>query len=141
VVLKRLLNRLLRGSVERAKLALIRDLVLERVKSDPLLVDVQEYHIDRMDLGELYGLPEATLLSIVEAYVSQRYAGLDHYSALLAIEDYRGQAGLVNFDHDTTLEEYTQRRIKVEHGDGSMALHLVASGTRRALDMYGGVSN
>jgi hypothetical protein len=60
-MLRRLLSKFLRGSVERTKLALIRNLVRERARTDPTFADLSGTEIAAMPDYPLYGLPEGTV--------------------------------------------------------------------------------
>jgi len=111
-------------SVEKYKdkIKLIRDLSKRRVQNDPVTSmsgDVASIlgDIESFSEIELMGLPEATIVTIVETYWQGKTRGLSDKEILETIENYR-----VSFDgnvgtlpSEMTLSNYIKYRVRSEH--------------------------
>ena len=110
------------GSVSLDKIELIRNLVKRRVQSDPatsMSWDVASIvgDIESFSEIELMGLPEATIVTIIETYWQYRTQRRSDKEIFEAIENFRSR-----FDDDTgtlpsqlNLSNYIKYRLRLEH--------------------------
>lgn len=104
------------------KIKLIRAFIKKRTIQDPMAVALgyTPDMADALPIPILMGMPEATLVTIVESYAILKRQGLNDAIALAAIE--RGRPD--GFDGDMpdgmTLEAYTGFRVTKEHTGGAV---------------------
>lgn len=99
------------------KLELIKKLARARVQEIPWLGSFGS--IDNLTELELLGLPEATVVCIVETFAVLKTHGKRDEEALLAIEEHRASFGDFGpLPRPLTLESYVKYRVQLEHSHG-----------------------
>ena len=106
------------GSANSDKIELIRNLAKKRVQNDPIASMLGD--IDNLSEVMLMGLPEATIVTIVETWAILRKQGMGEEEILKRIEAHRASFG----DHGDlpkplTLKNYIKYRLNLEHGHGA----------------------
>jgi len=105
------------GKKPNDKIALIRDLVKERVESDPFVKHLVE--IESLSEFELMGLPEATVVTIVESYmIFTQKQGILSEEALGLIENHRSAIRSGEIPSPLTLTSYVKYRLALDHSRG-----------------------
>jgi hypothetical protein len=98
-------------------IGLTRKLARERVKCNPFLRMLG--NIDELSDIQLMGLPEATIITIIQTYYVLRTGGLSEDEALYAIESHRaiigGGGGKKKF---LGLKNFIEYRLTLEHSHG-----------------------
>jgi hypothetical protein len=103
--------------VSANKIELIRNLVKNRIQNDPIASMLGD--IDSLSETELMGLPEATLVTIVETYWQLKNQGLSDEEILEAIERHRASfLDSGKLPSQLTLSNYIKYRIGLEHSHG-----------------------
>lgn len=106
------------GPVNLNKIELIKNLAKMRVQNDPIASMLG--NIDSLSETMLMGLPEATIVTIVETYWQLRNQELSDKEILEAIENHRasfGDAGTL--PSQLTLSNYIKYRVRLEHSHGA----------------------
>ena len=102
------------GAVSLDKIELIRNLAKKRVQNDPIASMLGD--IDSFSETILMGLPEATIVTIVETYWQLKNQGLSDKEILEAIENHRASFGGVGtLPSQLTLSNYIKYRVRLEH--------------------------
>lgn len=130
-----ILGRLFGRGVSKEKL--IRNLARKRVQSDPTLADVD---VDGIGSVLLMGLPEATIVCIVETYwIMKRQGNLSDEEILEAIEAHRsmlGEAGTM--PSPLKLSSYIKYRLSLEHSHGApISIKFVDEAIEEANSVFG----
>ena len=101
------------------KAGLIRELVIHRVESDPraIAMGFSRRNVNALSELELFGLPEATIVSIAETWSSLLKRGIDEFDIAFAIEDHRGSPEGASVP--IALAPYIKYRISIEHSHGA----------------------
>ena len=102
------------------KLKLVRSFVKKRVIQDPLAA-VHGYSpqmVNQLPQAVLSGLPEATLVSIVESFATLKQQGVSDTEALRRIEAHRSAVASGRMPASPSLERYIAYRLSLEHLDG-----------------------
>lgn len=107
------------GDTKKAKL--IKKLIKERTESDPSLV-VKGYHksmVDSLSDLQLIGMPEATIVTVVETWAMLYNKGVLEDEIFKRIEAHRATlAGSGEMPSPLTLSNYIKYRIDLEHQHG-----------------------
>lgn len=114
------LNKIFKKDVD--KYALIKQLAKQRIRSDPFAkaMGVKESEVDKLSKMHLMGLPEATIVSIVETWASLRKEGTNEGEIFQLIEEHRKKLkGGHELPDPINLESYIKYRVKVENESGS----------------------
>jgi hypothetical protein len=100
------------------KLKLIRSLVKKRVIEDEAArqLGYTPAMIDSLSVEVLTGIPEATIVTIVDAFAQLKIKGMAQVAVLNAIERSRTGGSAENVPDEMTLEAYVEYRINREHG-------------------------
>lgn len=99
------------------KLELIKKLAKARVQKIPWLGSFGS--IDNLTELELLGLPEATVVCIIETFTLLKTHGKRDEEALHAIEEHRASFGDSGpLPRPLTLESYVKYRVQLEHSHG-----------------------
>jgi hypothetical protein len=99
------------------KVQIVRRLVEERMKRS-LLGRFLLPEVSDMSVEEAMGSPEATIVTIVEAYHNLRSIGASATEALTAIEKFRSSLAPGQMPRGCTLEDYVKYRVRLEHKRG-----------------------
>ncbi len=101
------------------KAGLIRELVTRRVELDPSAVAMgfSSRNVNALSELELFGLPEATIVSIAETWISLVARGVDEFDIAFAIEAHRGSPEGASVP--IALAPYIKYRITLEHSHGA----------------------
>jgi hypothetical protein len=104
------------------KNSLIRKLLRLRVRNDPMatVAGFSEEMADSLSEFQLSGLPEGTLVAIVETWSILRKRGLEDREILSRIENHRSSllpSG--QMPSPPNLLNYIKYRIEIEHSDGA----------------------
>lgn len=75
--------------------------------------------IDSLPTEILAGLPEATIVSIIEAWHQGRQHGIPESQSYDLIEAHRSQVAEGKMPERITLEGYVTYRVRLEHVDGA----------------------
>ena len=104
------------GAPSLNKIELIINLAKMRFQNDPIaeVFSVVEY-IDSLPDTKLMGLPEATIVTIVETYWQLRNQGLSDKEIFEAIENHRAIIGTGTIPSPLTLSTYIKYRVGLEH--------------------------
>ena len=105
------------------KLKLIRTLLKKRVIEDEAaqLLGYTPAMVDALSVEILMGMPEATLVTIVDAFAQLKIKGLSHIDALNTIERSRTQGVAETVPAGMTLEAYAGYRVSREHGERAIS--------------------
>jgi len=111
--LKKLFGRKLDSKIE-----LIQKLVRRRAENDPFAKHLVK-EVDGLSEFELMGLPEGTIVTIVESYeLMTKRQGLSSDEALELIESHRAMAASGEIPTPLTLTNYIRYRLELDHPDG-----------------------
>lgn len=106
------------NGVSANKIELIRNLVKKRVQNDPIASMLGD--IDSLSETMLMGLPEATIVTIVETYWQSKNQGLSDKEILETIERHRASFGNSGtLPSQLTLSNYIKYRVGLEHSHGA----------------------
>jgi hypothetical protein len=107
------------GSKGMSKKDLIKNMVRKRVQNDPITKKLG-IDVDALSDLELMGLPEATIVTIVETYCTmKRQANLPDEDIFEAIEAHRSMFGDTGtMPSSLTLPSYIKYRLGLEHSHG-----------------------
>jgi hypothetical protein len=106
------------GGVNSDKIGLIKNLAKKRVQNDPIASMLGD--IDSLSETMLMGLPEATIVTIVETWAILRKQGLRDKEILQRIEAHRASfGGYGDLPDPLTLQSYIKYRLDLEHGHGA----------------------
>lgn len=105
------------GKKPNDKIALIREMVKDRVESDPFAKHLVE--VESLSEFDLMSLPEATVVTIVESYMifTQRQ-GILPEEALGLIENHRSKLRSGKIPSPLTLASYVKYRLALDHPRG-----------------------
>lgn len=109
-----------RGGVDKD--SLIRDLVRLRVKNDPMAAAMGfgEEMADSLSAFQLAGLPEGTLVAIVETWSILHKSGMEDGEILSRIENHRSNMfPRGQMPTPPNLLNYIKYRIELEHSEGA----------------------
>ncbi|MBN1103473.1 MAG: hypothetical protein JXL84_08700 [Deltaproteobacteria bacterium] len=105
------------GKKPNDKIALIREMVKERVEGDPFAKHLVE--VESLSEFELMSLPEATLVTIVESYmILTKKQGILPEEALGLIENHRSTLRSGEIPRPLTLASYIKYRLALDHARG-----------------------
>lgn len=116
-----ILSKLFGGSGTN-KNKLIKNLVKERIGSDPMAASIgfDKSMVDSLTDFQLAGLPEATIVTIVETWTLLSKKGIPEENILKHIEEHRSSLGdSGNIPSPLTLSNYIKYRLELEHGHGA----------------------
>lgn len=97
----------------------IRAFVKKRVIQDPIAI-VQGFSpamVEQLPPEVLLGLPEGTLVTIVETFAALKLQGVSDSEALQRIERHRSMIGSGTMPSPLSLESYIWYRVSLEHSD------------------------
>jgi len=97
--------------------SLIRTLVRMRLERNPEPLGSTMRSVDDMPIMTLMQFPEATILTIVEAYCDQRSKGVPTQEALHSIEARRSIAAMGSGNYPGNIVQYAHYRVGLEHGE------------------------
>ena len=105
------------------KIALIRDLVRRRAPEETVsqLFDNPHNVTEEVLLISIMGLPEATILTIVENQLLLEAEGLSEVDIFNAQESHRSSAGTGDIPKNLTLFKYIKYRLTLEHPQASLS--------------------
>ena len=111
------------GAPDRLKL--VRSFVKKRVIQDPIasLHGYSPEMVDQLPPAVLLGLPEATLVLIVESFAALRKLGASESEALKRIEAHRSAVAPGRMPASASLEQYVAYRLSLEHSGGGPISH------------------
>ena len=115
-----LFSKLFGGDVDKDEL--IRELTKLRVKNDPMpsMMGFDESMVDQLSELQLAGLPEGTIVTIVETWSQLIKKGIPEEEILMRIEDHRSSFGdYGEMPSPLTLSSYIKYRLDLEHQDGA----------------------
>jgi hypothetical protein len=96
---------------------LTRTLVKERINSIPFLQVLG--NVDELSDIQLMGLPEATIITIIQTYYELTNKGISEQEALKIIESHRSYIGYDdNRQRFLGLRTYIEYRLDIEHSSG-----------------------
>lgn len=98
------------------KLELIRGLLRRRVQKS--LIAPFLGNVDNLTEYELMGVPEATIVTIVETQLPLEASGLSEAEIFSAIESHRSSVGTGKIPKNLTLFKYVKYRLEIEHHRG-----------------------
>jgi hypothetical protein len=101
---------------------LIKQLVKLRVKSDPMVnaTGFNENMVDALSEFQLAGLPESTIIAIVETWAILKKKGIPEEEIFMKIENHRASFGdFGELPTPLTLSNYIKYRLDLEHGHGA----------------------
>lgn len=122
------------------KEALIKSLVKQRIKTDPLAESMgfSESMVDNLDSMQLMGLPEAAIATIVETYALSLKSGAPEAAILNHIENHRSQLGSGSMPSPLNLDSYIKYRIEIEHEIGApISEEFISSAIQATRAQYG----
>ena len=106
------------GGANSDKIELIKNLVIKRVQNDPIASMLGD--IDSLSETMLMGLPEATIVTIVETWAMLKKQGVSEEEILQRIEAHRASFGdYGDLPKPLTLPSYIKYRLDLEHGHGA----------------------
>lgn len=113
------LGKLLGGS--QTKEDLIRGLAKQRLAGDAAAAafGATPAAIDALPLEMLMGLPEATIVTIVESWSQGRSQKISEDHIFHLIEAHRSMAAEGEMPASPTLDSYVKYRVSLEHADGA----------------------
>ncbi|OPY85870.1 MAG: hypothetical protein A4E65_00039 [Syntrophorhabdus sp. PtaU1.Bin153] len=107
------------------KNALIKNLVRLRIKTDPrlLIIGWDEKKVDYISEVQLAGLPESTIVTIVETWAILQKGGVSDSEIFSLIEKHRSQVfsggEIPEMPSPLDLTSYIKYRLRIEHSDGA----------------------
>ena len=109
------------GDRRPSKNDLIRGLAKQRVREDPSAsaMGFNENMVDSLGIMQLAGLPESTIVTIVETYAALKKHGVSDSEIFARIEAHRSSIGGGEIQNTLSLESYIQYRIELEHSHGA----------------------
>ena len=116
----RFFSKLFGGGVDKNRL--IRELAKLRVKSDlmALTLGFDESMVDQVSGLQLAGIPEGTIVTIVETWSQLIKKGIPEEEILIRIEEHRSSFGdYRELPSPLTLSSYIKYRLDLEHQDGT----------------------
>jgi hypothetical protein len=124
-----LFSKLLGGN-RRSKVDLIKDLVKERIRGNPTAEawGATPDAIESLPEMMLMSLPEATIVTIVEAYVALKPQNLADSEILESIEAHRSMITTGTMPRPLTLTSYIKYRVALEHSHGAPILEKFIDG-------------
>lgn len=108
------------GGVDKS--ALIKDLVHLRIRSDPMAsaMGFDEGMVNSLSTFQLAGLPEGTIVTIVETWTKLRKYGAPDPDIFRRIEDHRSMAfPRGEMPSPLNLTSYIRYRLDIEHSQGA----------------------
>ncbi len=124
----------------RTKESLIRALAKKRVATDTAaaMFGATPDAIEALPLEMLMGLPEATIVSIVEAWTQGKSQGIPEEHVFQLIEAHRSMVAEGTMPEAPTLQSYVNYRVALEHGHGApLAVGHVDDCIRQAREFFG----
>ncbi|MFZ3137346.1 MAG: hypothetical protein WA126_08155 [Thermodesulfovibrionales bacterium] len=108
------------GGVGYSKNDLIRSLAKQRVRDDPMAnaMGFNEHMIDSLGMIQLAGLPESTIVAIVETYAVLKKKGVSDQEIFQRIEAHRSSVVSGEMPKPLHLDSYILYRIRLEHSHG-----------------------
>ena len=107
---------------KKSKTEFIKELIQFRIDTDDALKTYENYDrncLDTVDEVSLLGMPEASIVWIVEAYVLSLKAGATARQIFDLLESVRSQNGFGQMPEVLNLNSYVKYRIEIEHQFGS----------------------
>ena len=102
--------------IKNPKIQLIKNLIRHRIKTTPALNGVlSENEVDQLSDLVALGLPEGTIVTIVETWISLRRQGVTDGEIIRRIEHHRSSIGSSQLPVPLNLENYIAYRIRIEH--------------------------
>lgn len=101
------------------KIKWIRAFAKKRVIQDPIAIDqgFSPAMIEQLADETLIGLPEGTLVTIVETFATLKSQGISDKEALERIESHRSMIGAAAMPDPLSLESYISYRLSLEYAD------------------------
>jgi len=115
-----LFGKLFGGGVD--KNSLIKELAKSRVRNDPMAsaMGFDESMVDSLSGMQLAGLPEGTIVTIVETWALLNKKGVPDEEILMRIENHRSRfSGGGNLPNPLTLSSYVKYRVNLENETGA----------------------
>lgn len=128
------------GGGRPGKNDLIRSLAKQRVRDDPMAAAMgfNEHMVDSLGMMQLAGLPESTIITIVETFAMLKKHGASDQEIFQRIEAHRSSIGSGEMPNPLNLESYIQYRVELEHSHGSpISEEFVSEATRVCREHYG----
>ncbi len=99
------------------RMQLIRNLLRDRVRSDPMagLIGVTPDQVDDQPDELIRGTPEATIVAIIETYTTLRRHGVSESEIFVRIEKHRSVIGVGTMPSPLTLRSYIRYRVSLEY--------------------------
>lgn len=110
------------GRKPDTKEALVRAIAALRIRTDPAskVLGYHERMLDDLSLEQIYMLPEASIVTMVETFVGLRRKGVPARQAIEAIEQFRAQTfGSLPLPLPTSFFDFVAARIHLEHKQGA----------------------
>ena len=113
------------GRREDPRVGIVREVAKRSIKGAMANEALTQYSqedislIDRMGPLEVMSLPDATVLTIFEQFITLAESGVSEHDALVRIEKVRNQAVVGQRQFPLSFIEYIHYRVNVEHGSGS----------------------
>jgi len=128
-----------RGGLDKS--SLIRDLVRLRVRNDPMAAAMgfREEMADSLSGLQLAGLPEGTLVAIVETWSILHKSGMQDGEIFARIENHRSSMfPCGQMPTSPNLLNYIEYRIELEHSEGApIGQQFIAQAVDIARKAYG----
>jgi hypothetical protein len=120
------------------KMELIRNLAKKRIHNDPNLSMPE--NVNSLSEYMLMGLPEATIVTIVETYWQLNNQGLSEKEILETIENHRASFGDVGtLPSQLTLFNYIKYRLRLEHSHGApISDNFIEEAIKEATEAFAG---
>src|SRR5438552_317809 len=101
----------------KTKMDLIRTLLKARLRADQMaqLAGVTPDLVDQQSDEDVLGTPEATIVTIVESYISLKRLGIPESDILARIEKHRSMIGAGTLPTPLTLQSYVRYRVSLEY--------------------------
>lgn len=128
------------GGGRPRKSELIRNLAKQRVRDDPMAaaMEFDERMVDTLGTMQLAGLPESTIVTIVETYATLKKHGVSDGEIIQRIEAHRSSIGSGELPRPLNLDSYIQYRLELEHSHGApISEEFVTDAIRVCREQYG----
>lgn len=122
---------------------LIRALAKQRVRNDPMAkaMGFNEHMIDSLGMIQLAGLPESTIVTIVETYAMLKKHSVPDQEIFERIEAHRSSIGSGEMPRPLNLESYIHYRLDIEHSHGApISEKFISEAVRVSREQYGCLS-
>lgn len=109
------------GGGRKTKEEMVRELIKERTRADPLAARLgfDESMADALSPIQLAGVPEFTVATIIETYASLKSQGVSDGDIVQLIEAHRSMIGTGEMPKPLSLESYIRYRVYLDHQSGA----------------------